>query len=94
MINGNGAQQDKTREIREYHGKGKGKMFEEVDSKWARNAEREQNKYRNTHSYHRGEEEGSRHRSIKREGNRNYKQEYRTRGIGGLREEKDLCGNS
>ncbi|KAL0742867.1 hypothetical protein Bca4012_084380 [Brassica carinata] len=40
LINGNGEQLDKKRELREYHGKGKGKMFEEDGSKWVR-AERE-----------------------------------------------------
>ncbi|KAL0758493.1 hypothetical protein Bca101_074643 [Brassica carinata] len=36
VINGNGNQQNKDRESRDYYGKGKGKMFEEADSKWVK----------------------------------------------------------
>ncbi|KAF3514988.1 hypothetical protein F2Q69_00007814 [Brassica cretica] len=41
VINGDGGQQDRGREKREYQGKGKGKMFEEGDSKWVKAADRE-----------------------------------------------------
>ncbi|KAG2306632.1 hypothetical protein Bca52824_026380 [Brassica carinata] len=67
LINGNGEQLDKKRELREYHGKGKGKMFEEDGSKWVRAAEREKKKYHSTRRDYRGDEEGSRYRNIKRE---------------------------
>lgn len=40
IINGNGNQQNRDRESRDYYGKGKGKMFEEADSKWVKVAER------------------------------------------------------
>ncbi|KAG2321008.1 hypothetical protein Bca52824_014221 [Brassica carinata] len=89
LINENGGQQDRKKESREYNGKGKGKMLEEVDPKWTRKAEKDQKRHRSSRSEHRGEEEGSRHRSNKREGHWNHHQESRIRATGGQREERD-----
>ncbi|KAL0690411.1 hypothetical protein Bca4012_090089 [Brassica carinata] len=89
VINGNGGQQDRGREKREYQGKGKGKMYEETDSKWVRAADREYKFYsnKNQRSGHRGEEENSRHRNSRREQIRSHHQDERARIPTGLRGE-------
>lgn len=89
VLNEHGAQQDKKRETREYYGKGKGKMYEEDGSKGARGPEREQKKYRDSRRDYRGEEEGSRPRNHKKEQNGYSHQEYRARGVGAPRGDKD-----
>ncbi|KAF2568804.1 hypothetical protein F2Q68_00025131 [Brassica cretica] len=89
VINGNGGQQDRGREKREYQGKGKRKMYEETDSKWVRAAGREYKFYsnKNQRSGHRGEEENSRHRNSRREQIRSHHQDERARIPAGLRGE-------
>ncbi|KAF2581794.1 hypothetical protein F2Q68_00005546 [Brassica cretica] len=88
VINGNGGQQDRGREKREYQGKGKGKMFEEGDSKWVKAADRECKTHNNNHcSGHRGEEESSRHRNYRREHSRTH-QDDRARAPAGSRGER------
>lgn len=82
VINGNGGQQDRGREKREYQGKGKGKMFEEGDSKWVKAADMERKTHNNNHrSGHRGEEESSHHRNYRREHSRTH-QDDRARAPG------------
>ncbi|KAF3560088.1 hypothetical protein F2Q69_00012450 [Brassica cretica] len=90
VINGNGGQQDRGREKREHQGKGKEKMFEETDSKWARAADREHKSYnnRNHRSGHCGEEESSRHRNSRREQTRTHYQDERARVPTGPRGER------
>ncbi|KAH0942398.1 hypothetical protein HID58_002035 [Brassica napus] len=71
VINGNGGQQDRVREKREYQGKGKGKM--------------ERKTHNNNHrSGHRGGDENSRHRSYRRDQSRTH-QDDRVRAPAGLR---------
>lgn len=82
-----GGQQDRGRENREYHGKGKGKMQEEHDSKWVRIGEKEPKKHHNRNGYRR-EEEGSRHWNSRREPTRTYHQEDRSRAHGGSRSDR------
>ncbi|WZY73222.1 hypothetical protein YC2023_005462 [Brassica napus] len=87
VINGNGGQQDRGREHREDHGKGKGKMYEEHDSKWVRVGEKEPKKHHNRGG-NRREEEGSRHRNSRREPTRTHHQEERSRAHSGLRSDR------
>ncbi|XP_048590805.1 uncharacterized protein LOC106361508 [Brassica napus] len=85
VINGNGGQQDRVREKREYQGKGKGKMFEEGDTKWVKASDRERKTHNNNHrSGHRGGDENSRHRSYRRDQSRTH-QDDRVRAPAGLR---------
>ncbi|XP_013596613.1 PREDICTED: uncharacterized protein LOC106304768 [Brassica oleracea var. oleracea] len=90
VINGNGGQQDQRREKRKYQGKGKGKMFEEMDSKWVKAADRESKSYNNKNhrSGHGGEEESSRYRNSRREQTRTHHQDERSRIPAGMRGER------
>ncbi|WZY86397.1 uncharacterized protein LOC106428731 [Brassica napus] len=90
VINGNGGQQDRGREKREYQGKGKGKMFEETDSKWVRAADRESkaSNHKNHRNGHRGDEGNSRYRNSRREHTRTHHQDDRSRNIAGTRGER------
>ena len=67
VINGPPRQQHKEREGRGYHGKGKGKMIEEVDSKWVKMADRGSKGSFNNHKSYRGDGDGSRYRSSRRD---------------------------
>ncbi|WZZ81095.1 hypothetical protein YC2023_101667 [Brassica napus] len=67
VINGNQNQQHKERDGRDYYGKGKGKMVEEADSKWVKVADRGNKGPFTNHRSFRGEGDGSRHRSSRRE---------------------------
>ncbi|KAG5416589.1 hypothetical protein IGI04_004156 [Brassica rapa subsp. trilocularis] len=90
VINGNGGQQDRGREKREYQGKGKGKMFEETDSKWVRAADRESkaSNHKNHRNGHRGDEGNSRPRNSRREHTRTHHQDDRSRNSAGTRGER------
>ncbi|KAF3505624.1 hypothetical protein F2Q69_00006967 [Brassica cretica] len=70
VINGNSGQQSKDRDGRDYNGKGKGKVFEAPGSKWVKAAERGQRRPSNHHGYYKGDSEGSRHKSVRREDGR------------------------
>ncbi|KAG2294238.1 hypothetical protein Bca52824_040907 [Brassica carinata] len=67
VINGNQNQQHRERDGRDYYGKGKGKMVEEADSKWVKVADRGNKGPFTNHRSFRGEGDGSRHRSSRRE---------------------------
>ncbi|KAF3508916.1 hypothetical protein F2Q69_00006729 [Brassica cretica] len=71
VINGNVGQQNKEREGREYYGKGKGKMAEAQDSKWVKVAEKGHRRPYNNQGNYRGDGEGSRYTSGRREDARN-----------------------
>ncbi|KAG2280856.1 hypothetical protein Bca52824_052076 [Brassica carinata] len=71
VINGNVGQQNKEREGREYYGKGKGKMAEAQDSKWVKVAEKGHRRPYNNQGNYRGDGEGSRYKSGRREDARN-----------------------
>ncbi|CAN6860194.1 unnamed protein product [Brassica oleracea] len=90
VINGNGGQQDRGREKREYQGKGKGEMFEETDSKWVRAADRESkaSNHKNHRNGHRGDEGNSRSRNSRREHTRTHHQDDRSRNTAGTRGER------
>ncbi|KAF3548263.1 hypothetical protein DY000_02007704 [Brassica cretica] len=70
VINGNSGNQSKDRDGRDYYGKGKGKVFEAPGSKWVKAAERGQRRPSNHHGYYKGDSEGSRHKSVRREDGR------------------------
>ncbi|KAG2288245.1 hypothetical protein Bca52824_047849 [Brassica carinata] len=70
VINGNQNQQHKERDGREYYGKGKDKMMEETDSKWVKVADRGNNGSFTNHRNYRGDGDGSRYRSSRREESR------------------------
>lgn len=69
VMNGNGTQQHRERDTREYHGKGKGKMFEE-DAKWVRVADRNNKRSSGPKGTNRGDGEEARHKSLRRDENR------------------------
>ncbi|KAF3580292.1 hypothetical protein DY000_02030578 [Brassica cretica] len=96
VINRNGGQQDRGGEKCEHQRKGKGKMFDEADSKWVRAADREHKSYNNKiHlSGHRGEEESSRHRNFRREQTRTHYQDERARVPAGPRGERAACSEA
>ncbi|WZZ34705.1 hypothetical protein YC2023_018106 [Brassica napus] len=71
VINGNVGQQNKEREGREFYGKGKGKMAEAQDSKWVKVAEKGHRRLYNNQGNYRGDGEGSRYKSGRREDARN-----------------------
>ncbi|KAL0668169.1 hypothetical protein Bca4012_030873 [Brassica carinata] len=77
VINGNQNQQHKERDGREYYGKGKDKMMEETDSKWVKVADRGNNGSFTNHRNYRGDGDGSRYRSSRREESRAEGQEGR-----------------
>lgn len=70
LINGPGSQHNREREAREYHGKGKGKMFEEADSKWVRVADRGNRRPSGNRGNNRGDREDLRNRAPRREESR------------------------
>ncbi|KAF3574552.1 hypothetical protein F2Q69_00061356 [Brassica cretica] len=70
VINGNQNQQHKERDGRDYYGKGKGKMVEEADSKWVKVADRGNKGSFTNHRSYKGDGNGSRHRSSRREEHR------------------------
>lgn len=88
VIKGNTDVQDKEREKREYYGKGKGKMNEELESRWTKVSDRGSKRYNGFNGnkgHYRGMEEGSRHRSRRWEPARVYTHEER-HPLGGRRE--------
>ncbi|KAL0789811.1 hypothetical protein Bca101_006057 [Brassica carinata] len=60
----------KDKDGRDYYWKGKGKAFEAPESKWVKAAERGQRRPSNHHGYYKGDCEGSRHKSLRREDGR------------------------
>ncbi|KAG2270331.1 hypothetical protein Bca52824_064886 [Brassica carinata] len=79
VINGDGGQHGKGREYREYLGKGKGKMYEEHETKWVKVPEKGSARYRSNRTSYRGDEDGSRFRSSRSDRSRGYTAEERTR---------------
>ncbi|KAG2292963.1 hypothetical protein Bca52824_039632 [Brassica carinata] len=67
VINGAPKQQYKERDGRDYHGKGKGKMTDEADLKWVKAADRGNKGSSNGHKGYRGDGEGSRYKSSRRD---------------------------
>lgn len=67
VINGNGAQQNRERDTKDYYGKGKGKMFEETYSKWVRVADRSNRKPSGYKGNARGNGEETRNRTVQRD---------------------------
>lgn len=80
-IHENGAQQNRERDSREYHGKGKGKMGEETDAKWVRKGDRSNRKPYGPNGNNRGDGEGSRSKSQMREESRPSDQEGNKPGV-------------
>ncbi|KAH0893094.1 hypothetical protein HID58_055523 [Brassica napus] len=70
VINCNSGRQSKDKDGRDYYWKGKGKAFEAPESKWVKAAERGQRRPSNHHGYYKGDCEGSRHKSLRREDGR------------------------
>ncbi|KAG2291965.1 hypothetical protein Bca52824_038634 [Brassica carinata] len=66
VINGNMGPPNKKRDSREYYGKGKGKMYEESDSKWVKVAERGSRRPPNHYGNYRGDRESSRYNNARR----------------------------
>ncbi|KAL0650046.1 hypothetical protein Bca4012_092737 [Brassica carinata] len=78
LVNGNMSYQNKERDSRDYYGKGKGKMFEEPESKWVKVAERGNKRSYNRGNY-RGASENSHYKQGRREDLRVESQEGRAR---------------
>ena len=66
VINGNMGPPNKERDSREYYGKGKGKMYEESDSKWVKVAERGSRRPPNHYGNYRGDRESSSYNNARR----------------------------
>ncbi|KAF3502894.1 hypothetical protein F2Q69_00042438 [Brassica cretica] len=79
VINGELGLHENDRVQRGYHGKGKGKMFEENDIKWVRVPDRGSKRSSPHCITNRGEEGNSRHRSSRSEGSRSNSHEDRGR---------------
>lgn len=67
VINGNGNQQNRDRESRDHYGKGKGKMFEEANSKWVKVPEKGSKRTSTYRENSRGDGENSYRRPVHRE---------------------------
>ncbi|KAF3586932.1 hypothetical protein F2Q69_00030367 [Brassica cretica] len=85
VINGEMGQQSKGRDHIEYDGKGKGKMYDEQDTKWVKIPEKGSNKHHSYRNSYRGEEGGSRLRSSCSARPRGFNPEEDTRAARGLR---------
>ncbi|KAF3553462.1 hypothetical protein F2Q69_00012200 [Brassica cretica] len=79
IINGPVSQQNRNRESRDHHGKGKDKMFVEADSKWVKVADRGHKRNSTYRGNSRGYGEASHYRNTRREEPRHDTQEGRTR---------------
>ncbi|WZZ61969.1 uncharacterized protein LOC106452113 [Brassica napus] len=79
VINGNSGYHDKEKEHIDYVGKGKGKMYEEPESKWVKVPERDNTRTSNNRYSGRGDEGGSRNRNLIWETVRNHHPEERGR---------------
>ena len=79
IINGPVSQQNRNRESRDHHGKGKDKMFVEADSKWVKVADRGHKRNSTYRGNSRGDGEASHYRNTRREEPRHDTQEGRTR---------------
>ncbi|KAG2305292.1 hypothetical protein Bca52824_033943 [Brassica carinata] len=84
--------QDNTKERRGYHGKGKGKIYEEQDAKRSKNHERDNKRPYSNRGSNRYEEGSSRHRSSRWEQSRNQPQEARHRTYRKSRHEQNPPG--
>lgn len=82
-LNGNGNQQHRERDTRDYTGKGKGKMTEDTNSKWVRMADRSNRKPTGNKGNNKGEGEGSKNSSFRREDTRSHVQEGKKDGFQG-----------
>lgn len=80
VLHGNGTQQNRERDSREYTGKGKGKMIDDTKSKWVRMADKSNRKPSGTKVNNRGEGEVSNHKSPRREDTRSHDQEGKKDG--------------
>ena len=91
VINGEENRQDKGKDQRSYHAKGKGKMYEE-ESNWVRVPERGNKGYSSHRGNNRTDEGNTRYRTSRweqpREQSRNHSQEIRDRGHRGTRRER------
>ncbi|RID75126.1 hypothetical protein BRARA_B02184 [Brassica rapa] len=67
VINGQAREQNKERDTREYYGKGKGKAVDAVESKWVKVAERGSRKPPTHHGNYRGDGEGFRYKTTRRD---------------------------
>ncbi|KAG5389943.1 hypothetical protein IGI04_031484 [Brassica rapa subsp. trilocularis] len=67
VINGNQSHQHRERDHRDYYGKGKGKVVEENDSKWVKVAEKGNKGAFHNRGNYRGDGDGSRQRTSRRE---------------------------
>ena len=85
VINGEMGQQSKGRDHIEYDGKGKGKMYDEQDTKWVKIPEKGSNRHHSYRNSYRGEEGGSRLRSSRSARPRGFNPEEDTRAARGLR---------
>ncbi|KAG2288385.1 hypothetical protein Bca52824_047989 [Brassica carinata] len=82
VINGNQGHQHRERDNRDYYGNGKGKVVEENDSKWVKVAEKG-NKGAHNRGNYRGDGDGSRQRSSRREESRMTGQDGRSKAAVG-----------
>ncbi|KAL0747319.1 hypothetical protein Bca101_029321 [Brassica carinata] len=89
VINGDGGKQETYKDHREYYGKGKGKMYEEPESKWVKVPESGSKRPSSYRANARGEEERSRPRNPRWEQSRYPMQEDRNRYQRGVRREQE-----
>ncbi|KAL0683617.1 hypothetical protein Bca4012_050465 [Brassica carinata] len=67
LLMGNGNQKNRGRESRDHYGKGKGKMFEEANSKWVKVPEKGSKRTSTYRGNYRGDGENSYRRPVRRE---------------------------
>ncbi|KAL0711813.1 hypothetical protein Bca4012_018791 [Brassica carinata] len=93
LLHGGAAHQETAKEYKGYHGKGKGKMYQEQDTKWVKTSERGNKRPYSNRGSNRFVEGGSRHRSSRREQPRNQPQEVRDRIYRDARRPRSPLGN-
>ena len=89
VTNGEGGHQENDKNPRRYQGKGKGKMYEEQESKWERVPERGSKRSFSNRNHNKFEEGGSRNRNSRWEKTRRHSEEERSRPSRATRSERN-----
>ena len=88
VINGEGTHQENDKDTRRYQGKGKGKMYEEQESRWERVSERGSKRSFSNRNHNKLEDGGSRNRNSRWEQTRRHLEEERSRPSRAMRGER------
>ncbi|KAF3536123.1 hypothetical protein F2Q69_00020757 [Brassica cretica] len=89
VTNGEGGHQENDKNPRRYQGKGKGKMYEEQESKWERVPEGRSKRSFSNRNHNKFEEGGSRNRNSRWEKTRRHSEEERSRPSRATRSERN-----